>query len=94
MNYEQALLDIAAERANNDKLEVRISSNCIENSLIVFLCQAVRSNLERQIKDLRERLNSTDGSVNETLRSRVAAAEARNVALEQQIDLEVRLVFL
>ncbi len=55
-----------------------------------MLIQTIRANLERQIKDLRERLNSNDGSINESLKSRVAASEARNLALEQQIDLEVQ----
>jgi hypothetical protein len=54
--------------------------------------QVARAILERQIKDLRERLNSNDGSVSESIKTKLSTMEAQNRALEQQIDNEVRYV--
>ncbi|CAF3396041.1 unnamed protein product [Rotaria sp. Silwood1] len=52
--------------------------------------EIIRSNLERQIRDLREQLDANDGSANEMSKAKVAAFEAKIHAYEEQIDNEVR----
>ncbi|CAF0782742.1 unnamed protein product [Adineta ricciae] len=47
-------------------------------------------NLERQIQDFRKKLESNDGSVNESLRSRVVACETKIHSYEEQLDNEIR----
>ncbi len=61
------------------------------NSIFRFI-KIIAGNLERQIQDLREKLSSNEGSVSESIRSRLIALETKNHAYEEQLDNEVRYV--
>ncbi|CAF4451731.1 unnamed protein product, partial [Adineta steineri] len=50
----------------------------------------VVGNLERQIQDLRKKLESNDGSVSEGLRTRITSLEAKCHTYEEQLETEVR----
>ncbi|CAF2959807.1 unnamed protein product [Rotaria sp. Silwood2] len=52
--------------------------------------EIIRSNLERQIRDLREQLDVNDGSTIEMSKAKLAAFEAKIHAYEEQVDNEVR----
>ncbi|CAF3703620.1 unnamed protein product [Adineta steineri] len=52
--------------------------------------EIVVGNLERQIQDLRKKLESNDGSVSEGLRSRITSLEAKCHTYEEQLETEVR----
>ena len=50
----------------------------------------IRSNLERQIRDLREKLETNDGSTVEQTKAKIAGYEVKIHAYEEQLDNEVR----
>ncbi|CAF1027431.1 unnamed protein product [Rotaria sordida] len=52
--------------------------------------EIIRSNLERQIRDLREQLDINGGSTIEISKAKIAGYEAKIHAYEEQIDSEVR----
>ncbi|CAF1035648.1 unnamed protein product [Rotaria sordida] len=72
ITVEQLMLDLAAEKANNQKAE------------------AVRSNLERQNRELREKLEENEEFGKGKSRAMLGALEAKVHALEEQLDGEVR----
>ena len=97
MTVEQLMLDLAAEKANNQKAEV-IERESLSLSLSVqrtcfstFVClQAVRGNLERQNRELREKLEENEEFGKGKSRAMLGALEAKVHALEEQLDGEVR----
>lgn len=90
MSYEQTLADIAAEKSNNEKLEVGLRAAKEMRSANVLFAKIIVANLERQIQEFRKKLESNDGSVNESLKSRVVACETKIHAYEEQLDNEIR----
>lgn len=46
------------------------------------------------MKDLRDKIDSDGGAITDSIKQRIGALEAKNQALEQQLDNEVRYVFL
>lgn len=92
MTVEQLMLDLAAEKANNQKAEVKRNLNKKENVLFLFSLKAVRSNLERQNRELREKLEENEEFGKGKSRAMLGALEAKVHALEEQLDGEVRYV--
>ncbi len=93
MTVEQLMLDLAAEKANNQKAEVNISGRLIVDVRFYFSSlQAVRSNLERQNRELREKLEENEEFGKGKSRAMLGALEAKVHALEEQLDGEVRYV--
>lgn len=49
-----------------------------------------RAQLERQNKDLRQKLNELEMTVKSKYKANIAALEAKIAQLEEQVDLEMR----
>lgn len=89
MTVEQLMLDLAAEKANNQKAEVNLRK-IFSKEIFYFNFQAVRSNLERQNRELREKLEENEEFGKGKSRAMLGALEAKVHALEEQLDGEVR----
>lgn len=92
MTVEQLMLDLAAEKANNQKAEVSCCYFFIKEKqkYSIDFFQAVRSNLERQNRELREKLEESEEFGKGKSRAMLGALEAKVHALEEQLDNEVR----
>lgn len=52
--------------------------------------EGMRSQLERQNKDLKQKLQELEGAVKSKYKSAVAALEAKVAQLEEQLDIEMK----
>lgn len=52
--------------------------------------ESLRAQLERQNKDLRQKLNELEMTVKSKYKANIAALEAKIAQLEEQVDLEMR----
>ncbi|CAF1499871.1 unnamed protein product [Rotaria magnacalcarata] len=81
---------------NNEKLKRFVTSyeqamlECNAEKEKNTQLEMTRSNLERQIRDLREKLETNDGSTIEQAKAKVAGYEVKMYAYEEQLDNEVR----